>query len=201
MLRKIIPLIFIASLFYMTQAQAEETGSNLEFHGRIGSISASYTGPQVGSGSFSLPNGIDLEADYFVSNHRSYLLRTIIGLDQKATTTRYSYTGFGARYFLYSQATRADYVIGGTVLTAIPRWRFYLGWDAGLSQALVVQLNPVLGTYASFLDASFCGGTNYQITHDLGIELHLGYGMGVGYTNVSATLTTVRIFLGATLYL
>ena len=201
-----MPLIVASSLCLIvttlcsSTSQAEDETSLFQLHGRVGMISASFSGPQIGSGTFSLPNGIDLEGEYFNNSHRSTVVRTIFGIDQQAATTRYSYTGLGQRYYFSSQGLRQNFTSDGIIVTSVPKWRFYSGVDVGLSQVLAVRINPLLGTYASFFETSVCAGSIYQVSKNFGVELHLGYGMGFSYTNVAATMSTLRMSLGVTLY-
>lgn len=102
-------------------------------------INGEFVGPTSNdSGRFSIISAIDIEYEKHYSTKQSYLLRGIIGYDQKTALMDYFYAGLGQRRYFQSYGQPIIGSEGNNLIRMIPRWRFYGGWDFGISQVLVI---------------------------------------------------------------
>ena len=81
------------------------------------------------------------------------------------------YAGIAARYYLYSKGAKVETFESKNYFKSTPTYRYYTGWDVGISQVLVISHGPVLQTYSTLIDFGGCGGYIYQITENLGFDI------------------------------
>lgn len=182
--------------------KASEVGNISEIHARTGMVNGKFVGPTVeSSGSFSVLTTLDVEYEKHTQTQQSYLLRGIIAYDQKTALMDYFYAGIGGRYYFQSQGRPLVDTYANDMIRSIPRWRFYGGWDAGLSQVLVITRGPVFQTYSTLFDVGVNGGAIYQLSDRVGLDFQLGYSFGYGFSSVAVVGNTVRALFGATFFL
>ena len=187
--------LILTLCFFFASATAQ--AANLNSSGvKTGLVAANYTGSSVATGSFvSL---ISLEAEVILSQteRQNFVLTSTIALDGKETRTRYFYVGVGQRYFLngVSQNQSGDY--SQSFVDYQPNTLWYAGWDAGVSQLLLIPFGDVLASYATMgeLGASF--GMRKNITRQFSVDGRLGASIGSGVSNNSVLSQVFRGMIG-----
>ena len=180
-------------------AHAEERGKESQFHFRVGKVSGSYSGPV--SGTFSVSNSLDFEGEFFTAPKTSWTFRSILAHDLSAGRMMYAYAGVGHNWYLWSDRVKMDAPDGATSFSSIPRWRYYIGADIGISQAIVYTYSPVLQAVSVLIDFGGHCAVIYQVNRSFGIEGQFGYTMGFGFSSVSVGATTNRFLFGVSYYL
>ncbi|OFZ18442.1 MAG: hypothetical protein A2X94_00415 [Bdellovibrionales bacterium GWB1_55_8] len=165
-------------------------------HTRVGPMVTSYTGPI--SNSYSVPATFDFEYEHFVSPTFSYAARSIFAYDFSAARLMYGYAGLGMRRYIYSTGMSFDSSNEGAKISIQPRFQYYIGGDAGISQVVVKTHGTVLQTNSALMDFSACGGAIYKAWRAFGLEAQLGYSMGFGFSSVAVSESHLRFFMGAT---
>ncbi|MBC7692645.1 MAG: hypothetical protein H7222_12865 [Methylotenera sp.] len=170
-----------------------------QFHFRTGPLSATLSGKAAevsGGRGFSVSNTIDLDGEVFTSSRDSYVIRGILAHDLASAQTMYAYMGVGRRFYLWSNGMVVETMEKGTSVTSVPKWRYYVGADAGFARVVAFNYGPVLEVASTLIDIGVHGGAIYQMTKSLGIDLHLGKSMGFGFSSVTVGCSTTRMFLG-----
>lgn len=180
----------LTALLMCSQAYA----GNSQIHLRLGHVQGHYTGPQ--SGGFSIPTSTDLEYEIFLANQRSLIFRTILSMELETSKPFYSYSGTGMRYYFFSKGMQFDLEDEMVSMSATPRWRYYFGWDLGISQVIVKSLGRVLQITSTMVDIGGCIGTTYQIDRSFALEAHLGVTSGQGFSSVSVVGYSARALAG-----
>ena len=176
---------------------AADFGSKSQLHIRTGQVSGSFSGAT--SGSLISSTGLDLEYEVFQNRHRALLFRSAAFFDLKQNRAIYTYAGMGSNYYFLSTGPLVDTTDGATQFTVTPKYRYYWGWDLGLSQSEVVP--KVIGaTYTTNIDGGLHLGAIYQATRAIGVEAQLGYSRGYGFTTVSAATSVLKMLFGVSVY-
>ncbi len=191
-------LVFSPFWGIMSPAHAQEAAPRGQFQFRTGPISGSFSGPTDGEFSVMLP--LDFAYEHFLGPRSSWLVRTILAHDSSEGRTAYAYSGVGFRGYFWSRGPRVESGIGGESIQIQPKRRYYYGLDLGISQVLLKSVGSVLEIRTSMIDFGPNAGVIQQISKNIGLELHLGYTMGLGFSSVTASGNTLRTMLGISYY-
>ncbi|HEX4926223.1 MAG TPA: hypothetical protein VFV50_19170, partial [Bdellovibrionales bacterium] len=104
------------------------------------------------------------------------------------------------RFYINSKGMYFDRNDEAYRILSYPRFRYYWGWDAGISQVIVRSLGKVLQVVSSMVDVGVCGGAIWQIDRDFGIEAHIGATSGYGFSSVAVIGYSTRALLGVTYF-
>ena len=193
----------LAMLFYAASAQAENGIHDSQMSLRTGMVSAGFSGSGNGAvGSFSVFTSMDLEYEKFTGPKSSYLIRTIFAFDQAQGRVMYSYAGFGRRFY-FGSSRGPSYEVGeGTELVSyFPGFRFFAGFDAGLSRVVVDIRGTVYESASALFDFGGHMGIAYPLTRNVSMTGQLGYSYGYGFSSVSVGATIMKALLGVSIYL
>jgi len=185
--------LFLLTFVMSSTAFAE---SESQFHIRIGAIKAVYWGSD--SGDFFVPTMLDLEYETFLSNTRSLIFRSMLAMELETAKPYYAYSGAGMRYYLGSKGMLVESQGEGVAISAIPKVRYYIGWDAGISQAIIQSLGRILTVTSTMIDFGGNAGVIYQVDRKFGVEFHAGATSAQGFSSVSVVGVTVRATAGIT---
>jgi hypothetical protein len=183
-----------ASVF--SAAKTAHAGADSQLHVRGGLLSGVYTGPQYGD--FSIPNAFDLEYEQFTHNQRSFLFRAIMAMELETSKPYYFYAGTGLRYYFSSKGMAFEAEDDKVSMSAVPRLRYYVGTDVGISQAIIKSLGRVLQVTSTMMDIGGHVGAIYQVDRRLGFEIQFGLTSGQGFSSVSVVGYSARALGGFT---
>lgn len=170
--------------------------SESQFHIRFGAIKAVFWGSD--SGEFFVPTMLDLEYETFLSNTHSLIFRSMLAMELETAKPYYAYSGAGMRYYLGSKGMLVESQGEGVAISAIPKVRYYAGWDAGVSQAIIQSLGRILQISSTMIDIGGNVGVIYQVDRKFGFEFHAGATSTQGFSSVSVVGVTVRATAGIT---
>jgi hypothetical protein len=186
--------LLITGFLILPKAHASDN----QLHLNYGLLYGSYSGPVTGK--FVVPTSLDVSYEWFSSNQGSFFIRATFAEDLVAVTPYYIYAGVGMNHYFLSKGMTTDLTDKDTTIIAVPKWRYYFGWDAGMAQVTVKTLGPILSVVSTTLDMGAHVGTIYQIDRKIGIEALLGTSVGYGFSAVAVTGFTGRFFIGATYF-
>jgi hypothetical protein len=188
-------MMFAGLLLAASLSRADD---NTQLHVRTGFLDGKYFGPT--SGDFVVTSTLDIDHETFIANRRSRVFRTILGIDMISAKPFYTYAGTGMRFYLNSKGMFFDRNDESYRILSYPRFRYYLGWDAGIAQVIVRSLGKVLQVVSSMIDVGGCAGAIWQIDRDFGIETHFGITSGYGFSSVAVIGYSTRLLVGMTYY-
>lgn len=188
---------------------------DLQFTFRTGMVKGSYSNPLTGTqedggqggsntkselegGGFSVMPTIDIEAEMFTTIKRSYLARTIIGMDLTSGKMKYNYLGFGLKNYYKGVGIPQIFLGRGNAFKIIPKTRIYYGFDFGFSRVSVVSFGSVLSAVSTGFDAGANWGYTKQMSKDWGFNFQGGLSYAYGFSTVSAAGMNIKILFGAT---
>lgn len=186
-------LLFLLA-FYCHSARAQL--NNNQFHFRTGFFSASYNGVGVGSQAFSNMMTLNIEYEFFKSTRVSHALRSIIAMDFSSAKLMYFSAGYGQRFYLGGPGMKFFRQEGNISVLSVPKLRYYIGYNVGISQAIIRSINEALQVVSSLLDFGFEGGGSYSITKSVAMDLSTGMSYGWGFSSVAVTGITMHMLLG-----
>jgi len=163
---------------------------------RLGIVSGRYTGPVEGN--FFVPNAIDVEFCLFLKPHKTINFRSLLALELPEAKPFYTYAGIGIRHYLGSSGLSFNRSENGFNLSSIPTKRYYIGYDIGISQAIVKSYGTVLQAVSLMLDVGVTAGATYQINGRLGIDLSVGASAAFGFSSVGSVGAIWRAMIGTT---
>jgi len=181
-----------------SSAFAFERQASSQFHFRTGPISGNYSG--AAPGSFSILTPLDFDYEQFLSPRSSWVIRMILAHDTQAGRVAYAYSGLGYRGYFWSQAVHVDSGTGAERIEVAPKRRYFYGFDLGISQVLLKTVGPVLETRSALIDFGPSLGVIQQVSRKVGVELHLGYTLGLGFSTVTASGSSLRTLVGLSYY-
>jgi hypothetical protein len=188
-------LLFAFLILISAFAKADD---NTQLHIRTGMLDGKYYGPT--GGDFVVTSTLDIDHETFLANRRSRVFRAILGIDIISAKPFYTYAGTGMRFYLNSKGMYFDRSDESYRILSYPKFRYYLGWDAGIAQVIVRSLGKVLQVVSSMIDVGACGGAVWQVDRNFGVEAHLGLTSGYGFSSVAVVGHTARVLLGVTYY-
>jgi len=169
-----------------------------QLHTSIGIINGTYAGAT--SNSFSISQSLNMEYEVFYNTNTAYVARAQVAIDPTTGKMVY-YGGFlGQRHYFKSTGMIFDHATQDTTIRSIPKWRFYGGWDVGISQVVVAEVGPALTALSTMLDFGGHVGTIYQLGKTWGLDMQFGYSYGYGFSTVSVTGTAIKLWFGGAYY-
>lgn len=200
---KLLKLLFRVLPNFLYTLQVAHAGGPMadQIHLRTGMVTSSL-GTSVGSegGAFSVMPSFDAEYERFVSDQKSFLYRGTLALEMATTVTRYLYFGVGQRYYVNSRGSALRAITPDVTVTVQPNFRYYFGWDAGMSQIVVNVLTASLQSFTTAVDLGGVGGAIYQISENIGLEAQMAVSYAYGFSSVPATGMVMKGFGGLTYY-
>jgi hypothetical protein len=139
---------------------------------------------------------LELEYSLYRSNVKALVFRYTLANDFASGKTYYSGVAVGPRYFFDSQAYRSDTNDNGIHLEIVPDWRYFWGFDFGVSQILVTNAGSSLQTTNTDLTASASIGITRQIADEWNVQGILGLGTGYGLSSLKVLEFTARALVG-----
>lgn len=182
-------------------ALALDAGPKYQVHLRSGLMQGSYSGSNIDGRTFTVPTTLDVELEVFRGVDESFTTRAMMVMELGDNRVHYTYAGVGRTYYPWSRGRMDVRKEKFVEITNVPKTRYYWSWNGGIAQVLAIPFGLVLGTYSTTLDLSVAGGVIYQATPNLGLEFHLGTGIGYGFSTVTVTGMTVRALIGVTYFL
>lgn len=170
-----------------------------QFHFREGVVTGDYDG--VISNQINSPTLFDLELEFFETNKESWFLNTTYAMDFDTSTIDYSYNGGGMRYYLFNPGMNFEGYSKGTSFLSSPKWRFFVGWQAGLSFAILDKIGTTLQITTWGYDLGAHMGAIAQINKKWGLEFKASYDVTTGFTTVSVGGSTTKAMIGVAYYL
>lgn len=173
-------------------AAAKTRASQLHF--RTGLVYGDYGGQF--SGTFSVPTALDIDYEVFTHNNRSYHFRFTQAVQLPDSVPFYTYGGGGYRFYLDSKGLVENQNEPGILISSSPRWRYYVGVDAGIAQVVVQTFGSIVQAVSNMLDVGVNGGLMYQVGENLSLELQVGGSFGYSFSSVPEQGATGRLFFG-----
>ena len=149
---------------------------------------------------FSVPTTVDGTYEMFTSSKRSLFLRTTLSYQLATSQLMYAYVGSGFNFYLGGGAMEFDQDDGHDQVSYVPHRRYFVGTDYGVSQVVLKPISDALSITGGMIDFGAHVGIIQSIGKNLGIEGLVGLSYGLGFTQVSAAGTTLRILVGLTQY-
>jgi hypothetical protein len=182
-------------------ARADSDARTSQLHVRLGLVEGQFTSPIPNtSGVLSVPNTLDLEYELFSATHRSWYFRGTFAQNLSTARLSYAYAGVGRRFYLGAPGMAFDATDGETRVTEIPKWRYYVGFDLGISQVVVTTFGTALQANSGLVEPGVTAGTIYQVGRSMGLEVSAGASPGIGFTSVSVTSFILRMLFGISYY-
>ncbi|MCB0364616.1 MAG: hypothetical protein H6624_08700 [Bdellovibrionaceae bacterium] len=189
---RIALLLLAIELVSTLEASAKPRATQLHF--RTGLIYGDFSGQF--SGSFSVPTALDIDYEVFTHNNRSYHFRFTQAVELPDSTPFYTYGGAGYRYYMDSKGILADQSEPGILISSVPRWRYYAGFDAGIAQVVVQSFGSIVQAVSSMMDLGLNFGLMYQVGTNLSLEVQAGTSFGYSFSSVPEQGFTGRFFVG-----
>lgn len=176
-------------------AEAKSVQDHLHF--RMGMVSSSL-GTSIGAagGAFAVVPSFDIEYETFTSDRKSFVFRGILALDMATTVTRYFFAGVGQRFYLNNRGSALMAVTPDVSVMMRPKFRYYVGWDAGISQAVVNVLTASLQSMTTAIDGGGVAGALYQMSENVSLEASLTMSYAFGFSSVPASGMVMKAFFG-----
>lgn len=195
----VVLLIIVSFLTNHDKANAGPVKNHL--HLRTGMVSSSM-GESIGAagGAFAVVPSFDVEFESFVTDRSAYVLRGIMALDMATTVTRYLFAGVGQRIYLNNRGSALVAVTPEASVIIRPKFRYYVGWDAGVSETVVNVLTASLQSVTTAIDGGGVVGSIYQSSENLGLEASLTMSYAFGFSSVPASGMVMKAFFGASYY-
>ncbi len=191
---KYILLILIVSLS-LNSAYALSN----QIHFAAGMVSGSYEGGSE-SYSFTILRSLNIEYENIYNSRNSYILKSTLSVNGDTGKMVYYGTFFSRRFYIGPTGMIFDKANSDNSVISSPKWRFYTGWDVGLSQVILRETGQALTVLASLVDLGIHFGTIYQISKRFGVELSVGMSFGYGFSKDTVTGKALKSFLGTSYY-
>lgn len=186
-------LILIAAL-WPHKSLADSNRQTL-VHVLLGNVSGSFTGDSEGE--FSISQALNTEIEFLYNPKTSFILRNILAIDQATSKNIYNLTSIGQRYYWRGVTSPTEIVdVDGSKYSILPKHRYYIGYDVGISQVVVTSLGPILDAVSTMLDVGVNLGGIYQITEKWAFEGQAAMTKTQGFSAISVNGTTSRMMLG-----
>jgi hypothetical protein len=191
---------FIFGFFFFLSSAFAAGGKDL-LHFRSGVVTStlgSFSNPTTGAttSGFTVAPSFDFEYEIFYSERKSYAFRGTLAIDFATSVTRYIYGGAGQRFYLNSRGSPLEFSSSELSINVLPKIRYFIGWEIGVSQAVVNIFTSSLQTVTTALDGGGIAGAMYQISKDVAIEGSMTVSYAFGFSSVGAAGTVAKGFLG-----
>ncbi len=184
-------------VFFFTLSAFESfaiSNSREQYTFRLASISGSFSGVEA-SGAFSVMPSIDAEYETFRSSRHSWAARFSFAYQTSEGKAYYVYYGIGERYYFGSASRPFLYTEGDMTIEAQPKYKYYIGWDGGISNVLVKALR-VYSITSTNLDIGANFGFQYYFNSNLSGNFGITYSFAQGFTAIAVKGTVMKIYSG-----
>lgn len=182
-----------------TSAHAQQEKSRFAL--RMGYFNDSFAGSGVVTKPFTDIMTLNIEYEFFQTGRESRVLRTVMAMDFASTKMMYFNAGYGQRYYIGGSGMRFARQEGNISMIAVPKIRYFVGFDAGIGQVIVNSISAVAQINSSVIDVGFDGGMTYAIGETMALSLSSGMSFGWGFSSVAVTGTTMHFLVGISQYL
>lgn len=148
--------------------------------------------PSSGSAS-ALP--IDLSYEFTINNKVSWFVRGI-GPLLASSPDSYFFGGAGVNFYFMSLSSAAVFKDTDIELFVRPKWRYYWGLNAGVGN--LVYRTETAKKNDTVLELGVHAGGIYTINKEWGVKAEGSFNRGTGSLT---EVTTIKVLLGATMYL
>lgn len=164
-------------------------------HLLVGNVSGSFSGDSKGQ--FSISQALNTEIEFLYNPRTSFILRNILAIDQATSKNVYNLTSVGQRYYWKGVTAPIEIIdVDGSKYSILPKQRYYIGYDVGVSQVVVTSLGPILDAVSTMVDVGVNLGGMYQLTEKWAIEGQAAFTRTQGFSSISVTGTTTRLMAG-----
>jgi len=184
-------------IFFSVSFSCLGQSDSKQLHLRSGFFKSNYSGlGLVDPNRHSNFLAINIEYEIFQSSRVSHALRSVISMDYAKAKLMYLTLGFGQRFYLGSQGLRFVRQESNVTVIAVPKLRYHLGYNVGISQANVRNFSASLETSSSLLDFGIDTGVSFAMGKKMSLGLSLGANYGWGFSSVAVTSISFFSFLG-----
>ena len=169
-----------------------------QFHLRTGLVNGKYSG--TFDGDFSVTSALDLEFEFFLGHDGALIFRFTQAMDSPDSRPFYTFAGSGYRYYWRSRGMYSMQQTEGLMIESLPKFRMYVGGDAGIAQVLVRSFGPNVQSVANMFELGVNVGAIYQVSRRFGVEGQAGATLGYGISSTPTNGSTNRVLLGASYY-
>lgn len=163
---------------------------------KTGMVSSTYTGAAVATGSFTSLVSLEGEGIITQTERQNFVFTTTIALDGKDVLTRYFYVGLGQRFFLNGVSEIQNSAFQGSSMDYRPNLLWYMGWDAGVAQLLLIPFGDILASYSTIAEVGGSFGFRKNISTKLSLDGRIAASIGTGISNNAVTSQVFRAMLG-----
>ena len=193
--------LFLMGIIFLTSFELEARTVSDQLHFKMGMVNSTLgTSIGVEGGNFAVVPSFDVEYETFLTSRKSYVLRSIMALDMASTVTRYLFAGVGQRLYVNGRGSQMIAVTPDLSIIMQPKFRYYLGWDAGVSTAVVNVLTASLQSVTTAIDGGGVAGALYQISDNFTFDSSITMSYAFGFSAVPATGMIMKIFFGGAYY-
>ncbi len=171
-----------------------------QIHAHLGFIEATYVSKQYPGKKVDGAEVLNIEYELFANSKRSNLFKSTLGLDRTSGRLVYYGSFFGSRFYLKSSGPIYEIVNQETYIKSSPKWKFFIGWDFGLSQTILSEVGDALTVISTLFDFGVHGGVAYQVTKDWAIEAKVATSYGYGFSVDPVTGMQYHGLIGFSLY-
>ena len=171
--------------------------NNSQLHLRTGYFSSNFNGSGVEGKPYTDIMTINVELEQFQSSRMSHAFRTIVAMDFASAKLMYFNAGYGQRYYLGGSGMNFKREENNITIVSVPKLRYFVGFNAGLSQVIVKSLSPALQIVSSCLDLGLDSGLNYALGTNTALSVSTGASFGWGFSSVAVTGITMHLLVGA----
>jgi len=165
---------------------------------RTGLVAGHFDG--TFEGDFEATYSFDIDWEFFAANNYSFLARYTQAMDTPDSRPFYNFTGLGMRFYFDSKGLAMIQDQSDVVIKSLPRWRYYVSTDLGVSQVIVKSFGPVVQALASMLETGLNAGALYLIGDKFSINAQVGATYGWGFSSTSANGYTYRALIGGSYF-
>lgn len=195
MARKQLKRIVALMILFLASAAAFAADPH-DLYVRTGAVAGIFSG-NLANGNFTSNINAEAELWLYRTPKEAFVARVLLANQSSIGRTRYLGAGGGARYFLNVDGMSTEQQFGQDLVRVKPHSAFYLGWDVGIGQFLVLPLTTAISSYATTVDVGGVAGVRKGISENVSMDALLGYTYS---TNVLSTTTVtasmIRFMLG-----
>lgn len=190
----------LTSVWYPAFAQSSFSNTAKEIVLRTGLVTGQYQGQQVSNATFSADVNIQGELWFYNDQKTAWVVNAIISNESSLGRARYFSSGFGQRYFLWSDGNMIDQKAGDDFIQVKPNWAFYAGWDFSMSQFLVVPFTSTLASYSTLGGAGVTVGVKKILSPQLALNFQGGFSYNYSVFSSTSVAANIVQILGGVSY-
>lgn len=168
---------------------------------RTGAVNALIGGVK-GIDPFTTAPVIDGEFEFLHDSKKSRLVHITFAQEMKTAQTKYYYTGYGERFYLFGTSGKSIDSIDNSGLVQIRGTRrYFIDWEFGLGQLQARTINLSLNLTSTVIEAGGAAGMMLSLGKNWGLVIQAGAGYAYGISSVTVSGAILRALLGVTYYL